>query len=79
MRAAVARFAVGLLVVTAGAIACRQPTGDPKTPPNSPIPTIDRKDEPTTSPPSPLLGNDGGASRPRHDGPGVPRSALAHP
>lgn len=77
MKTATVRLAVWLTTLAIAAIACRQPSGDPKTPPNSPLPTIDRKDEPTTSPPPPLLGKDGGASRPRYDGPQVPRSAMA--
>ena len=45
---------LGALVVTG--IACRQqgPTGDPKTPPNSPIPDIDRQDDDTKASPAPV-------------------------
>jgi hypothetical protein len=46
------------------AIACREvqpPTGDPKTPPNSPIPDIDRKErDPMTDPKTPPSIGDGG-------------------
>lgn len=47
---------VGALVVTG--IACRQkgPTEDPRTPPNSPIPEIDRKDEDPKASPAPIPG-----------------------
>lgn len=47
---------LGALVVTG--IACRQegPTEDPKTPPNSPIPDIDRKDEDPKASPAPAPG-----------------------
>jgi|GEM_PF-5968725 len=57
--------AVLAAAVVLGAIACREgvPTGDPKTPANSPIPDIDKKDDPSSSPPSPLT-RDGGATRP---------------
>ncbi|MBX3201466.1 MAG: hypothetical protein KF894_25240 [Labilithrix sp.] len=43
------------------AIACRQgePTGDPKTPANSPIPEIDRTEEEPKAPPTPDLGDAG--------------------
>jgi hypothetical protein len=77
MKTATVRLAVWLITLAIAAIACRQPTGDPQTPPNSPLPKMDQKDEPASSPPPPLLGKDGGASRPRHDGPQVPRSAIA--
>ena len=58
-----ARFVFGMVAVALAAVACRQgqPTEDPKTPPNSPLPDIDRaEDDPNTSPPSLPLGNDGG-------------------
>ena len=44
---------LGALVVMG--IACRQnvPTDEPKTPPNSPIPEIDRKDQEPKAPPAP--------------------------
>ena len=44
------------LVVTG--IACRQkgPTEDPRTPPNSPIPEIDRTDEDPKASPAPIPG-----------------------
>jgi hypothetical protein len=65
VKLSIVRFAAGLVVVALGAIACRQ--GDPlepKTPPNSPVPTkIDRPEEPAPSP-SPLkLTPDGGEAR----------------
>ena len=43
-------------LATAGGIACRQdePAGDPKTPANSPIPEIDKKDD-AKPPPTPKL------------------------
>ena len=61
------RFAAGLVAVTLAAIACRQgdPSIDPKTPPNSPIPTkLDRPEDPATSPPGvPKLSSDAGVTR----------------
>jgi hypothetical protein len=66
VKLSVARFLVGLVVIALGAIACRQgdPSIDPKTPPNSPIPTkLDRPDDPPASPSVPKLTPDGGASR----------------
>lgn len=47
---------LGALVVAG--IACRQqgPADDPKTPPNSPIPEIDREDEDLSASPAPLPG-----------------------
>lgn len=59
MRYALARVAIAIGIITLAAIACRQ--GDPlepKTPPNSPIPT--KLDRPDDSPPSP-----GGPATPR--------------
>jgi len=52
MKHALVRVAIALGIITVGAMACRQ--GDPlepKTPPNSPIPT--KLDRPDDSPPSP--------------------------
>lgn len=58
------RRAVLLLLTVAIAVACRQrePSGDPKTPPNSPLPKIERPDdeEDTSSPPAPTLAPDAG-------------------
>lgn len=54
-RVAIAGFALLL-----AAVACRQ---EPKTPPNSPVPEIQRTDDEgsaTPDPPPPLPGNDGG-------------------
>ena len=63
MRHALVRVVIALGVITLGAIACRQ--GDPlepKTPPNSPIPTkLDRPDDTPSSPSLPKLLSDGGA------------------
>lgn len=51
MKLALARMAVGLMAIALGAIACRQNEPlDPKTPPNQPLPDIDRPDDPTPSP-----------------------------
>jgi hypothetical protein len=60
------RLAAGVLAITLAAIACRQ--GDPlepKTPPNSPIPTkLDRPDDPPASPTGlPKIGSDAGSSK----------------
>ena len=58
-----ARFAFGAVAVALAAIACRQgqPSEDPKTPPNSPLPDIDRpEEEPNKGPPPLPLGADGG-------------------
>jgi hypothetical protein len=63
MRTAAFRLAFGMLVVFAGAIACRQgdPSTEPKTPPNSPIPKIEPPEESKAPPPSPLpFAGDGG-------------------
>lgn len=76
-KTATLRLVFAMAAVAIAAIACREPSGDPKTPPNSPLPSLDGKDEPTTSPPPSLLGKDGGTSRPRQDGPGAPKSAMA--
>lgn len=67
MRASLIRFAAGLVVIAAAALACRQgdPAIDPKTPPNSPVPTkLERPDDwPTGSPTMPTLTPDGGKTR----------------
>lgn len=76
-KTATVRLGFGMLALALAAIACREPSGDPKTPPNSPLPSIDGKDEPSTSPPPSILGKDGGTSRPRQDGPEAPKSAMA--
>lgn len=58
MRSELARFAAGVVVIVLGAIACRQndPGLEPKTPPNSPVPTkLDRPDESPASAPPPKL------------------------
>jgi hypothetical protein len=57
-----------LLTLGAGAIACRQtdPSPDPRMPPNSPLPKIDRPDdspEKSTPPPPRSPASDGGSSR----------------
>jgi hypothetical protein len=60
------RRAAGLVVLVLVAIACRQgdPSIDPRTPPNSPVPTkLDRPDDPPASPSLPKLVPDGGATR----------------
>lgn len=77
MKTATMRLAAWLLTLAMAAIACQAPTGDPKSPPNSPLPSLDRKDDPSTSPPPPIFGKDGGASQPRREGPEAPRNALA--
>ncbi len=63
MKYALARFAIGLGIITLAAIACRQ--GDPlepKTPPNSPVPTkLDRPDD-SPAPKAPKLPNGDGGS-----------------
>ena len=46
MKTATVRLVGAMVAVAIAAIACREPTGDPKTPPNSPLPSIDNKDEP---------------------------------
>ena len=48
-------------IVIASAIACREnvPSGDPKTPANSPIPNIDRKESDPKGPPSPSIADAG--------------------
>ncbi len=55
MRSVIAQLVVGLVVITLGATACRQgdPMLDPRTPPNSPVPT--KLDRPDDSPASPRL------------------------
>lgn len=64
MKTAVVRFAVGVGFVALAAIACRQndPGLEPKTPPNSPIPTkLDRPEDPPASPTKlPTLSPEGG-------------------
>jgi hypothetical protein len=74
MMSSLMRLAMGLVVIGLGAIACRQnePPLEPRTPPpNSPIPDIDRPDDPSVSPPPKLPRPDGDAStqapRPRAD------------
>ncbi|MBS2011305.1 MAG: hypothetical protein JST00_00220 [Deltaproteobacteria bacterium] len=68
VKSATVRLALWLAAVAIAAVACRQqqPSGDPKMPANSPIPTIDRKEDgdssKTPAVPSPLA-SDGGASR----------------
>ena len=65
MQTSLIRLGAGLLVVALAAIACRQgdPSIDPKTPANSPVPTkLDRPEDPTPSPRMPSL-LDSGASR----------------
>ena len=62
MKHALVRVAIALGVITVGAMACRQ--GDPlepKTPPNSPIPTkLDRPDDsPTPKAPKLPIGDSG--------------------
>jgi hypothetical protein len=63
MKHALVRLAIAIGVITLAAMACRQ--GDPlepKTPPNSPIPTkLDRPND-RPPPPSPLKLADGGGS-----------------
>jgi hypothetical protein len=66
MRSSLIRFGAGLVAVVLAAIACRQgdPSIEPKTPPNSPVPTkLDRPDDPPASPRLPKLTPDGGSSR----------------
>lgn len=65
MRTSLLRLAAWLVVVALAAIACRQgdPAIEPKTPPNSPLPTkLDRPDD-RPSAPSILRPPDGGATR----------------
>lgn len=55
VRSAIAHLTIGLVVITLGAMACRQgdPLLEPKTPPNSPVPTkLDRPEDPKGSPPT---------------------------
>jgi hypothetical protein len=63
------RIVVALIVVVIGAVACRQdePGLEPKTPPNSPVPTkLDRPDDPRTSPPGvPGVSPEGGTHESR--------------
>lgn len=66
MRASLVRFAAGLVVITLAAFACRQgdPSIDPKTPPNSPVPTkLDRPDDSPGTASFPKLVFDSGATR----------------
>jgi hypothetical protein len=60
MRRSVVRFLAGLLAIAAAAIACRQgqPPSEPRPEPNTPLPKIDRPEEPP--PPSPVLMRDAG-------------------
>lgn len=64
MKLALARLGIGLVAIALGAIACRQNEPlEPKTPPNTPLPDIDRPEEPTPAP-TPRLPSaepDGGA------------------
>jgi len=58
IKPAVLRLFVGMITVALAAIACRQ---EPKTPPNSPVPELQRtEDETPKTPPSPLPTKDGG-------------------
>ena len=68
------------LVASLAVAACRtgDPTGDPKMPSNSPLPSIDKKEDPPASP-LPPLAKDAGASRPTPRDPGGPANALARP
>jgi len=52
---------LALILLVTVAVACRrgEPTGDPKTPPNSPLPEIDRKDEDPKAPPPLRVGDAG--------------------
>jgi hypothetical protein len=62
MKNAVASAVIGLVLIVLGALACRQgdPSIDPKTPPNSPIPTkVDRPDDPKSSPPPRIISDAG--------------------
>ena len=54
--------AVFVSVLVAMGVACRQgvPSDDPKTPANSPIPEIDRKDQDPKTAPTPDVVGDGG-------------------
>jgi hypothetical protein len=56
MKKSLMRLGFGMLVVFAGAMACRQgdPSSEPKTPPNSPIPKIEPSEESKPPPPSPF-------------------------
>ena len=66
MRSSLIRFSVGLVVITLAAFACRQgdPSIDPKTPVNSPVPTkLERPDDTSGTPVLPRLGLDSGAAR----------------
>ncbi len=64
MKTALARLGIAVLAVTLGAFACRQgdPGLDPKTPPNSPLPKVERPDDSPESskPDTPKLTRDGG-------------------
>lgn len=60
MKHALLRLVAGLCVVAVAAIACRQ---EPKTPPNSPVPEIQKTDNgeaPKSPPPPSLLKRDAG-------------------
>ena len=60
------RLAAWLVVIAIAAIACRQgdPAIDPKTPPNSPLPTkLDRPDDRPPSQGLPPLMSDGGGAK----------------
>lgn len=66
MRSTLIRFLAWMAVIAIAALACRQgdPSIEPRTPPNSPIPTkLDRPDDPPASPSLPKLVPDGGATR----------------
>jgi hypothetical protein len=54
----VAGLGVGLVAITLTALSCRQgdPVIDPKTPPNSPLPKIERPDDPVVTPKRPKDG-----------------------
>jgi hypothetical protein len=58
VRAPVTFVRAGLVAVTVTTLACRQgdPAIDPKTPPNSPVPRIERPDDPIVAPKSPKDG-----------------------
>lgn len=64
MKSAPANLGIAVVIGTLGAIACRQgdPGLDPKTPPNSPLPKLDRPDDSPESPQpdTPRLTRDGG-------------------
>ena len=62
MKPAAVHMAIWMTVISLGVIACRgtDPSGDPKTPPNSPLPDIERPEEPKGPLPSPV--GDGGVT-----------------